>query len=291
MWRCPTISKRSGSTTRKSRLAYRPVALARLLLSQRVRTRLAGEAAGLYLANTARAPWSGWVTMPATCLRDDYKCVEDPQSGVRTPLEFRNGLRPFTRPAGPQELTREDRAATFPDNAPGQLVRFWAEELEGGRVRQLQLCTDAANAPANAATVKPSVTRDENGWPTGAAWPEMSRPLFLPGIGDVTVVRPRGFAPRWQAHEIWETGDAAERAKCARSRLEVISAEPDGKTTVEANAHTTVYTQTLRHPRCRWIVRQLELWNREPRARLTLRFDRTSSPEPEVFFVAVLRAV
>jgi hypothetical protein len=274
-----------GQYNEKARLAYRPVALARLLLSERVRTRLADEAAGLYLANTARAPWSGWVTMPATCLREDSKCVEDSRSRFRTPLEFRNGLRPFTKPAGPQELSHEDRAATFPDHAPGQLVRFWAEGLEGGRVRQLQLRSEAA-APENAATVKPSVTHDYNGWPTGAAWKEMSKPLFLPGIGDITVVRPRGFAPRWQAREIWDTGDAARRAKMRQERLEVIPAAPDGKTITEANAHTTVYTQTLRHARCRWIVRQLELWNREPRARLTLRFDRTTSPDPEVFFAA-----
>ncbi len=294
-----------GQYNEKSRLAYRPVALARLLLSQRVRTRLADKPAGLYLANTARMPWSGWVTMPATCLREDYKSVEDPQSGVRTPLEFLSGLRPFTKPAGPQELTPQDRAATFPDNAPGQLVRFWAEGLQAGQVRRLKLLTEAVGVRTGrgvsqfssykngtvplaegetAATAKPSVSLDENGWPTGATWPGMSKPLFLPGIGDVTIVRPRSFAPRWQAHDIWIHNDAAETAKYRQTELDVTTAAPQGKATVEINAHTTLYTQTLRHPRCRWIVRQLEIWNHEPRARLTLRFDRTSSPTPEVFF-------
>jgi hypothetical protein len=108
----------------------------------------------------------------------------------------------------------------------------------------------------------------------------------LPGLGDITVVRPRGFSPRWQAHEIWDAADAAQTAKYRQTQLDVTVSEPEGKATVEANAHTIVYTQKLRHPRCRWIVRQLELWNREPRARLTLRFDRTSSPEPEAIFAA-----
>ena len=49
---------------------------------------------------------------------------------------------------------------------------------------------------------------------------------------------------------------------------------------------TTTYTQVLRHSRLQWAARRLELWNREPRAHLTLRFDRISSEAPELFFVS-----
>ena len=283
-WRCPTISIPSRSPNEKARFAYRPVALARLLLSQRIRTRLAGQDQGLYLANTSLSPWSGWVAMPASCLRGDFKSLEDPRSGARIALEFRPGLRPFTAPAGAGELTREDRAATFPDNAPGQTARFWAEKLEGGELRRLQLCTDSAGEPAAAVTGTPTVATDENGWPTGATWPKMGRPLFLPGLGQMVAVHPRGFAPRWVAQKIWETPDAEQRAKARRETLEETPAVAVGKASVERNPHTTLFTQTLGHPRCRWAVRQLELWNHEPRAELTLRFDRLSSPEPEAFF-------
>ena len=112
----------------------------------------------------------------------------------------------------------------------------------------------------------------------------MSKPLFLPGIGDLTVVRPRGPLRVGRPTKSGTRATPRGAAKYRQTQLEVTAGKPDGKATVEANAHTTVYTQVLQHPRCRWIVRQLELWNREPRARLTLRFDRTSSPEPEVFF-------
>jgi hypothetical protein len=268
----------------KARFAYRPVALARLLLSQRIRTRLADKDQGLYLANTSLSPWSGWVAMPASCLRGDFKSLEDSQSGARIPLEFRPGLRPFTAPAGVGELTREDRAATFPDNAPGQTARFWAEKLEGGELRRLQLRTDSPGEPAAAVTGMPTVATDENGWPTGATWPKMTRPLFLPGLGEMVAVRPRGFAPRWVAKQIWEIPDAEQRAKARRETLEETPAVAAGKASVERNPNTTLFTQALGHPRCRWVVRQLELWNREPRAELTLRFDRLSSPEPEAFF-------
>jgi hypothetical protein len=272
-----------GQYNEKARFAYRPVALARLLLSQRVRTRLSGQGEGLYLANTAPSPWIGWVTMPVTCLRGDFKSVEDPRSGSRIPLEFRNGLRPFARPAGAPELTEENRAATFPDNAPRQIVRFWAEDLKGGELRRLELRSEAANSPT-ASAVKPEIATDDHGWPARVTWPSMTRPLFLPGLGDMLVVRPRGFAPRWVARDIWEAGDAAQRARMRREKLDETRAEAVGTTAVERGRHTTLFTQLLRHPRCRWAVRQLELWNREPRAELTLRFDRLSSPEPEVFF-------
>ena len=82
----------------KSRLAYRPLAQAQLLLSQRIRARLAQAEEGLYVVNASASPWSGWVEMPTSCLRDAYRCVEDPATGVKTPLELRNGLRPYERP-------------------------------------------------------------------------------------------------------------------------------------------------------------------------------------------------
>jgi hypothetical protein len=47
-----------------------------------------------------------------------------------------------------------------------------------------------------------------------------------------------------------------------------------------------VYTQALRHPALRWGTRRLEVWKTEPRARLTFRFDRASSDNPEIYFIA-----
>ena len=73
---------------------------------------------------------------------------------------------------------------------------------------------------------------------------------------------------------------------CAARCLEEIPAVAAGPATVERNAPTTIYTQVLHHPRLQWATRRLELWNREPRARLTLRFYRISCEAPEWFFVA-----
>ena len=82
-----------GQATEKACLAYRPMARAQWLLGQRVRSRLAAEGEGLYLANTAPLAWSGWVRMPANALREDYRSLDDPRSGDKRRLYFDNGVR------------------------------------------------------------------------------------------------------------------------------------------------------------------------------------------------------
>ena len=125
----------------KASLAFRSMARAEWLLAQRVRSRLAAEGEGLYVANSAPLPWSGWVRMPVGVLRDDYRCLEDPVSGRRIKMYFENGFRQFGTPRKPGELTRENTSATFPDNSPRQVVKFWVERLAGQTVGKLRLST------------------------------------------------------------------------------------------------------------------------------------------------------
>jgi len=68
--------------------------------------------------------------------------------------------------------------------------------------------------------------------------------------------------------------------------LQEIPAAADEKTEVQENAHTTMYTQALTHPRLKRAIRELETWKNEPRARFTLKIDRLSSEAPEIFYVA-----
>jgi len=126
-----------GQFTEKSILAYRPMARAEWLFSQRARTKLAGAGPGLFLANSAPALFSGWVTMPASCLRRPFRSLEDPRAGIRHALNFDPGIEPWGRPRRPEDLTREDLSATFPDNAPVQVARFWVENLEPAAIRKL----------------------------------------------------------------------------------------------------------------------------------------------------------
>ncbi|NQT16272.1 MAG: hypothetical protein HQ582_26180, partial [Planctomycetes bacterium] len=102
----------------KSRMAYRPMALAKLLLAQRARTAVYGREEGLFVANTTNLPWSGWVTMPTSCLRGEFCSLEDAKTEKFTPLVFEHGYRPHARPAGEQELSIANTSETFPDLSP-----------------------------------------------------------------------------------------------------------------------------------------------------------------------------
>jgi hypothetical protein len=275
-----------GQYNEKSRQAYRPLAQAQWLLAQRIRSRLAQEEEGLYVVNTSKLPWSGWINMLTSCLRNAYRSVEDPVSGLRTPLERRNGLRPYECPKNAGELTIENTAATFPDNCPDMAARFWIDRLQAGEIRRLRLSLESANVHQTGDRDSPAIRVDSHRWPDEVAWPGMGRPLFLPGFGDFLSVGIRGFAPRWTAREIFATENDADRQRMRRETLEEIPSVAAGLATVERNNSTTTYVQVLQHPRLKWATRRLELWNREPRARFTLRFDRSSSDAAELFFVA-----
>lgn len=268
----------------KSRTAYRPMALAKMLLAQRARTTVYKKEEGLYVANTAELPWSGWVEMPSSCLRGDFHSLQDPKTGERIPLEFRHGYSPHSRPANEQELTVENSSETFPDNCPNQVVRFWVDKLAGHSIRRLRLSGDKVDASPKPERFKAIL--DQHGWPKSATWPGMERPLFEDGTGGFMSVAIDGFGGRWTYADIHHAGDPAQRSKRRDETLKAEIAAAAGDVTCEQNAHTTVYTQTMKHSRLKWLTRRMEVWNEEPRARLTVRFHRTESELPEIFFVA-----
>ncbi len=273
-----------GQFTEKSALAYRPMARAEWLLSQRVRTALVGEGEGFFVANPAKAPWSGWVRMIATCLREDYRSLEDPATGARTKLSFEPGIQPWGRPSEPGDLTREDISATFSDNAPNKVAKFWVEKLDGAAVKRLRPSTAEVDSDGIEPSAPPTITAGADGWPASVIWPGMGQPLFTGGIGAFAAVKVKGFAPRWVLADIRGKRGAARDTMRAEA-LREIPARADGPAVREETPHTFVFTQALAHERLRWGTRVLELRKREARATLTLRIDRASSADPEIYYV------
>jgi hypothetical protein len=223
--------------------------------------------------------------MIATCLRDNFQTVENPQTGEKMKLYFEPGIEPWGRPRKPEDLSHEDISATFPDNAPNKMAKFWVERLEGNTIQRLRLSTQGIDSENVAGAVTPEVKTDAMGWPIYAVWSGMKQPLFIEGCGDFTAVKVNGFAPRHVLADIrGQRGDARERLR--QEKLEEVTAIPDTKATVQETPHTLVYTQALRHPRLAWATRVVEIWKREPRARFTLRVNRLSSAAPEIFYIA-----
>jgi hypothetical protein len=271
-----------GQFNEKGRLAYKPLADAEWLLAQRARARLHGVEPGVHVVKPYRGAWSGWVRLPANAFREKCGSLEDPATGKRYRLLAEPGFQPWGRPQKPGDLTRENMAAVFPDNVPGQTVKFWVDGLPPQSI--LALRVNPQRLGADAAAKGPAVEVDDSGWPVAATWEGMRKPLFAAGFGDFLSVGVKGFAPRGRLGDISGTGDPDRREKRRQEVIEEVAAAPEGKAGVEENEHEVLYTQWLRHPRLQWAVRTLELWRREPRARLTLRFYRTSSDAPERFF-------
>jgi len=164
----------------------------------------------------------------------------------------------------------------------GRTARFWVENLAPNSIRRMK--KEELEAPGAVSSETPDVATADGGWPVSARWPGMTGSLFSAGLGDflaVTVIPPAG---RGELGSIHGAKDAEERERLRTKFLRPVPATYDA-TTVEETPHTLVYTQSIRHPRLDKASRRLELWRRDSRARLTVRFDRVSSVAPEVFYL------
>jgi hypothetical protein len=262
----------------KARAAYYPLGMSKMLLAQRARTAIYPQQYGYYVANTSPTPWSGWVTMKATALREDIRDLENTDTGAVSTIESRAGYSQFGSPANEDQLTFEADHETVADNVPGQTLRFWMENVAPHTAVRLV-------PPKKRVFPKswdgPSIQADNHGWPAAVQWPDMNKPLFTESPGDFVSVEMTEFSGRWKYNEILQSR-SEERRKQA---LKETAAEPAGTTTVESNRHTIVYTQTMKHPRLKWLTRTLEVYRREPRAILTVRLYRISSELPEWFYI------
>jgi hypothetical protein len=263
----------------KARSAYYPLAMSKVLLAQRARTTIYPRQYGYYVVNTAPRPWSGWVTMKASALREKVAALENPETGAVFPLETRCGYAQFTAPENEDQLTFEADNVTVADNVPGQALRFWMEDV--GPYSTVRLVPSGKEVHPKQVEQTPKIEVDDNGWPTSAQWTGVGKPLFTESPGAVVSVELTGFSGRWKYNEILQSRNEERRKQALRET----PAEPADKTKVESNPHTTVYTQSMKHPRLKWLTRTLEVYHREPRAVLTVRLYRISSELPEWFYI------
>lgn len=263
----------------KSRTAYHPLAMSKVLLAQRARTALYPREYGYYVVNTSPAPWSGWVTLNASALREEVAALEDPDTGAVMPLEKRPGYAQFTAPDNEGQLTYEADNDTVADNMPDRLLRFWVSNLAANTA--IRLVPSTRDVPPVQVEQQGSVEVDATGWPVEARWPGMEAPLFNESPGMFVSVELTPSGGRWKCNELLQNTDDVKR----QEMLKATFAEPVGPTNVEITPHTTVYTQTMKHPRLTWLTRTLEIWHGEPRATLTVRLYRLSSELPEWFYI------
>jgi glycosyl hydrolase family 38 len=236
----------------KSDLAYRPMGMAEFLLSRRVRAAVDPLAAGIYVANPAPAEVSGWATIAASAAGERSRSLVDVKTGDRVALERQEGS-----------------------------FRFWVEKMPPRSIRAFR-ADDAEGVDIGGPGLE--VRTDSLGWPVAASWPGMRKPLFEGGVGDFTGVAAVPPADRRTIAQLHANPDEEKRAEIRRTAFREVPASY-GAAVLAETAHASVYTQEIRHPRLAEARRVLELWRGEPRARVSVRFDRLPSTAPEVLFL------
>jgi hypothetical protein len=164
------------------------------------------------------------------------------------------------------------------------MTRFWVDRVDANSVRAFEPDQATPSSPP-AAPVAFTAHLDEHGWPSSLQWLGMTQPLFQGAMGDFLSVRVKGPKAYQEFYILGSTKDASQRSDLQRRLLQEIPAIAAGPVKVEETPYTVVYTQELTHPSLNWLVRRLEVWKQEPRARLDVRFDRKSSDDPEIFYL------
>jgi hypothetical protein len=232
----------------KSDLAYRPMGMADGLLQRRVRAKLDVLPEGVYAINPASVEISGWAAIAGIDAK--ARSVKSQETGATT------------------AIVRD-----------GGLARCWFEKLPAQSVTRFRAQTTEAEVAAPLAG--PALKLDNSGWPVAAAWPTTSRPLFEGAFGDficVGVVPPADRRTITQLHANFNSD--------LRRRSFQQSEAMYGEAKAEDLHHAIRYVQEVRHARLGPSRRVLELWKREPRARISVSIDRLSSTAPEVLFLS-----
>lgn len=139
--------------------------------------------------------------------------------------------------------------------------------------------------PAAAGKSAPVIETDASGWPASAGWNGMPKPLFQAECGRLIAVEVVAPADRSTIARMHATADAAAREEMRAKAFRNTEATY-AKAARSEDEHLITFTQTFEHQRLAGARRILELWRDEPRARVTVRFTRTSSRAPELFFLA-----
>lgn len=241
-----------GQLNEKATYAYRPYEKAKWLLARRIEAAFSKKPEGLYVINSGKAPYTGWIYLdPVSFRKQKFLSIENTVSGNRQKLLF-------------------DK-----DGA-----RFWVDLLEKESSGHFLLKEDSI--PELISTSIPLVKTDKTGWPVEAIWNGMEKSLFTGGFGDFVSLQSK--IPRWNWSRIWHENDES-RLKRVQEDTEWLTAIPMENARKEETAHTIRFIQKIKHSRLNRAERILEIWKDEPRVKYNIRFDRISSFLDEIFYV------
>lgn len=279
----PDSLEAKGAFAEKSAMAYRPLAMAELLLADANRA-VSPQEKGIHLINPYPLPYTGWVTVTNDCLRDTFAGVEDVVTGEQTAFDKVPGVEAFfTIPSTLSQFTPMNTARVFPDNIKDKCLRFWVKRLEPNDTRSFRLLKQVSQSDYPAA-VGPRIETDQDCWPVSIQWGDTA--LFVSPIGDLVSLEFKGLSPRYTYKDVLGQPTLARRIEARDKHSDFIHAVADGSATVRDTAPAIVYEQYLRHPRLHRMRRVLEVFKDYPRVKLSITINRISKPDSaEIFYI------
>lgn len=242
-----------GQLNEKGTFAYRPLERAKWLLARQLRTAYSLKDGGLYVANTGKTPYTGWVVLEEYGFRGiDYKSVKEVETGQVTPLHNEKG------------------------------TRFWIENFQPESYKYFHLQKEEAIVEKTVSDL-PVLTFDANNWITSAIWKGMNQPLFTEGLADFMTLDIKD-SNRWSLGGYIHLDDSVRSTKVKDITSE-LWASAAGKATITETPHSWLISQPLNHPRVKGMVRTAEIFKEIPRIHINFVFDRISSEDPEIFYL------
>ena len=270
----------------KDVFAYRALDAAQGLLTSRARESVRHDGQGIYVINTAAVDYCGFIELPANCIRGRYDYVENSETGEIIPLEYISGAGNFTRPRSQEDLNDEDASQTFTSSLKEQGARFWVN-LPANAAHRFLPKSGQVRFSSEPAAYAPQIETDGQGWPTAVRY-ENGESVLLDGeAGDFFSITCEEFAPRWVFKDIFQEEKKEKRAQMAEQWLKQVNAAQFTQTARVETDYETTFTQTFTHPSLSWAKRIFTISKQQKRAKLTIRFNRKSNLQPEIYYVAL----
>ena len=237
----------------KNIYAYRPYEQSKWLVAQRMRKLFTNQDEGLYAVNAGETDYTGWIKLDKISFRGvDYKLVKDTGSRESAKLLTNN-----------------------------RTVKFWVNKLKANSYKRFLLSEDSVFVEMN--QPKPEIKVDKNGWPKSVQWEGVKQALFTGDIGKFLSLE--STVGRHIEHKIWNEKDSLKRMEKVLESTRQTYCTVDDSVQQEETPFSMIYTQTFYHPRLKEGTRTLEIYKNEPRVSVNIKFNRISSPNPEIFYV------
>jgi len=289
------VSKPFGYESRAGKIekdvfVYRGLDEARSLLSKKARESVDPGEEGVYIINTSKYPFKGYIEFPAHCLRGSYTVLErkGPENEC-IKIEYAPGSGNFRRPESPEELGDEDDSATFTGALSNGNVKIWMDAAPGSVTRFVP-ANGGATGDRDGGSPRPRIETDENGWPVSIRFGDGDDSAIEGELGGFLSVTCDEFAPRWVFKDMFFAEPEDCRIEMNEKLLKQKTADPYEKARVREDEHTVVYSQGFSHPSLLRAKRILEIYKAEKKAVLRIRVNRRSSPAPEVLYASIKAA-